>query len=219
MSKRAQAWPPDPLTVRQLDLLARMAALAPPARIIGGYAEDALLAGAVTRPHADVDWLFPRRELGLRLAQARALGFPEFEVWGESAPGVPFYLYAENGDLKLELGVADEEDGRLWIKIDRLRFQVDGKPAPAGYRLRLPSDTFDHPPVEIDGVTIWPVSPLALYQIRLGIAQQGSFGELGEKQLRSMRKLKKRFFADRSDDELAPPVERLTLPPIPIASS
>jgi hypothetical protein len=48
-----------------------------PSRIIGGYAEDALLAGTVTRPHVDVDWLIPRREYELRLAQARELGFDD----------------------------------------------------------------------------------------------------------------------------------------------
>ena len=38
---------------------------------MGGYAEDALLAGAVTRPHEDVDLIFPRSEEELR---RRAMG-------------------------------------------------------------------------------------------------------------------------------------------------
>ena len=42
---------------------------------LGGYAGEALLAGTVTRPHLDVDWLLPPGELGLRLEQARELGF------------------------------------------------------------------------------------------------------------------------------------------------
>jgi hypothetical protein len=149
----------DSLTKRQLELLRRMAALDPPVRIMGGYAEDALLAATVTRPHVDVDWLFPRRDYELRLAQARALGFDAFEVRGESAPGSPFYLFAENGDLELELGVLDQEDDGLWMKVDRLSFAIGGNPAPAGYRLELPSDTFEQPPAEIDGITVWPVSP------------------------------------------------------------
>jgi hypothetical protein len=33
----------DPLTIRQLDLLRRTESFAPPVRLIGGYAEDALL--------------------------------------------------------------------------------------------------------------------------------------------------------------------------------
>jgi hypothetical protein len=122
------------LAEEQLELLRRMGALDPAPCLIGGYAEDALLAGAVTRPHVDVDWLVPRRELALRLAQARELGFGAFETWGESAPGAPFYLYGENGDLKLELGVADEQDGRVYLRIHRLAFDIHGREAPAGRR-------------------------------------------------------------------------------------
>lgn len=181
----------------------------PPVRLIGGYAEDALIAGSVMRPHVDLDWLFPRGELELRLAQARELGFTEFAVRGESAPGHPFYLYGESDGLELELGIVDEEHARLWMKIARLAFEVDGRPAAAGYRIELPGDTFQHPPVQLDGITVWPASPLALYQMRAGIATQGSFGKLGEKQLRSMRELKARFFPDRSDSELMPRVEPL----------
>ena len=52
---------------------------------MGGYAEDALLAGAVTRPHDQEE---------LRRAQLAELGFTDWETWGEAAPGVPFYLFA-----------------------------------------------------------------------------------------------------------------------------
>jgi hypothetical protein len=197
------------VTPQQLELLRQMSALDPPVRIMGGFAEDALLAGTVTRPHGDVDWLIDRREYDLRLAQARELGFGELEVWGESAPGQPFYLYGENGELKLEAGVADVEDGTLWVKIASLRFELDGKPPPVGFRFRLPEDTFSHPAVELDGVTVWPISPLALYQLRAGIARQGAFGEPDEKQRRAMRELKERFFPDRSDEELVPEIEPL----------
>jgi hypothetical protein len=93
----------------------------------------------------------------------------------------------------------------------KLGFEIDGRPAPAGYRLELPSDTFGHPAVELDGVTVWPVSPLALHQMRVGIARQGSFGDPGEKQLRAMRELKTRFFPDRLDEELLPLIEPLWL--------
>jgi hypothetical protein len=87
------------LAEAQFALLERCAALDPPPPLMGGYAEDALLARSVTRPHEDVDWLFPRRELGLRLAQAAELGFEAFETWGEAAPGEPFYLYGDQGSF------------------------------------------------------------------------------------------------------------------------
>ena len=199
----------DAATARQLDVLRRMESLDPPPRLMGGYAEDALLAGSVTRPHVDVDWLLPRRELDLRVAQARELGFGELSVRGESAPGQPFYLYGESDGLELEIGIVDEESDGPWIRIHRLGFEIDGKPAAAGYRIELPDDTFRHPSVQLEGITVWPVSPLALYQLRVGIAARGSFGELGEKQLRAMSALRERFFPGRSEDELMPRIEPL----------
>ena len=184
-----------------------MAALDPAPFFMGGYAEDALLAGGVTRPHEDLDWVLPRAELPVRLAQANELGFSGFETWGESAPGEPFYLFAQNGDLRLDLGVSDGTKTRPLMKVHRLVFEVDGREAPAGYPVRLPSDMYSYPPVEIEGITIRTISPLALYQIRLGIAQQGSFGPLSERQLSSMRQLRERFFSHHPERELDPGVE------------
>jgi hypothetical protein len=186
-----------------------MASLDPPPFFMGGYAEDALLAGAVTRPHDDIDWVFPRRELELRLAQAAELGFDEFETWGESAPGEPFYLFGQSGELRLDLGVADEIGGRLLMRVHSLAFEVDGKPPPAGYQVLLPPDMFEHPPAVIEGIQIRTVSPLALYQIRAGIARQGSFGPLSDRHLRTMERLRETFFPHHSDDDLEPLVEPL----------
>ena len=197
------------LAAAQFELLRRMATLRPAPCLIGGYAEDALLAGTVTRPHVDLDWIVPRRELAQRLAQAHELGFGKFETWGDSAPGEPFYLYGENGDLKLELGVADERDKRLYLRIHKLAFDIDGSQAPAGYQLQLPRDTFDHPPIQIDGVIVRTASPLALYQLRIGIASQGSFGPLSQQQRETAERLKETFFPHRPDDELKPRIEPL----------
>ena len=123
---------------------------------------------------------------------------------------MPFYLYAEHGDVHLDVGVADEEDGALWVRVHSLAFEVNGAEAPAGYRFRLPDDLLTYPPVEIDGTTIRIASQLALYQIRIGIAGQGSFGELSERQQTSARRLRDEFLADLSAEELGPRVERLT---------
>jgi hypothetical protein len=140
------------LAERQLAMLRRMAALDPAPVFIGGYAEDALAAGTVTRPHQDLDWFFPRRELDLRRAQAEKLGFTGFETWGEAAPGEPFYVYAWTpDDVRLDLGIADEEDGPLWVKVHRLFFEVDGREAPAGFRVRMRDDTLTQPPSRSTG--------------------------------------------------------------------
>jgi hypothetical protein len=194
----------DALTEHQLELLWRMSTLSPTPCLFGGYAEDALLAGHVTRPHADVDWMFPRCELALRLAQARALGFTEFQTVGEAAPGEPFYIFSQNGDLLIDLGVSDEIDGENWGCIHRLAFDIDGAPAWAGYRIALPADMYEHPAVTIEGIRLRVASPLALYQLRAGLAARGSFGPLSEGQQASARQLRETFFPNRSETELAP---------------
>jgi hypothetical protein len=143
--------PDGDLTARQLELIATLAALEPPPWFMGGYAEDALLAGAVTREHEDVDLIFARAEEEQRLAQLAELGFGDWETWGEAAPGVPFYLFSQSGELRLDLGIVDRADGGNWMRVHRLPFTVGGEEAPAGYRLRLPDDLFEHPVVELEG--------------------------------------------------------------------
>jgi hypothetical protein len=199
----------DDLTGRQLQLISKLAALEPTLAFMGGYAEDALLAGHVTREHEDVDVLFPRSEQELRIAQLAELGFGDWETWGEAAPGVPFYLFGQNGELKLDLGVADEQGGKYWMRVHKLSFTVAGEEAPAGYQLQMPDDLFSQPLVELEGIRIKPASPLALYQIRAGVAERNSFGPLSERHLVTLAQLRERFFPDRSEDELLPPSEPL----------
>jgi Aminoglycoside-2''-adenylyltransferase len=197
------------LTKRQLDLIARLAALEPAPWFMGGYAEDAVLAGSVTREHEDVDVVFPRDQEALRLRQLAELGFTDWETVGEAAPGVPFYLFGQHSGLKLDLGIADEADGKFWMRVHRLAFTVGGEEAPAGYQLQLPDDMFEHPPVELEGIPIRPVSPLALYQMRAGVAHRNSFGPLSERQLATLGHLEERFFPNLTREELLPPSEPL----------
>jgi hypothetical protein len=199
----------EAVTGRQLELLRRLGGLPSPPCVMGGFAEDALLAGTVTRPHVDVDLLFPRHELGLRLDQLRRLGFTEVETWGEAAAGEPFYLSARTNDLELEIAITDAANGRHAVRVQRLFFELDGKPAPAGYQLILPDDTYEWPPATIEGIAIRVASPLALYQLRAGIASQGSFGELSDRHREASRRLRDELLGDRSESELAPLIERL----------
>jgi hypothetical protein len=98
------------LADRQLAMLERMAALEPPPFFMGGLAVDALVAGTVTREHGDFDSVSPRSELGLLRGQAEELGFEGFETVG----GRAVLLFAQApGDVRLDLGIADEENGRL----------------------------------------------------------------------------------------------------------
>jgi hypothetical protein len=194
---------------QQLELVAELAAFKPAVSFMGGFAEDAVLAGTVTRPHEDVDLIFPRDQQELRLAQLAGLGFTEWETWGEASPGAPFYLFGQRGDLKIDLGITDEVDGAIWVRVGRLAFTVGGKEAPAGYQLRLPDDLFDQRQIELDGIPIKPISALAMYQLRAGVARMNSFGPLSDRHLATLVALRERFFPDRSEEELLPACEPL----------
>jgi hypothetical protein len=198
-----------PLAEQQLELIGRMTELEPSPCFIGGYAEDALLAGRVTRPHVDIDWIVRRSELPLRVAQAAELGFAEFGTWGESAPGEPFYLSGATGELVLELAVVDDQDGRIVVRIRRVMFDIDGRDPLVGYQVVLPDDTFLQPAASIEGIPIRVASPLALYQLRAGIASRGTFGALSERQVATQGQLRQRFFPDLTEAALEPPIERL----------
>ena len=195
---------PVDLARRQLDLLARISELEPPVSLMGGFAEDALLDGVVTRPHEDIDLLFARRDHELRMSQLTELGFTDWAIQGEAEPGMPFYLFGQNGDLKVDLGIADEIDGGIWVRVHKLAFSVGGGEAPAQYRFKLPDDIFDHPTVELEGIPIKPIQPLGLYQIRAGIARRGSFGPLSERHQATLTRLRETFFPGLSEQELLP---------------
>jgi hypothetical protein len=89
-------------------------------------------------------------------------------------------------------------------------FDIAGGEAPAGYQFELPGDAFEYPPVEIDGLAVRVISPLTLYQLRPGIASQGSVGPLSERHLAALTQLRERFFPDRTEGELLPVVEPLS---------
>jgi hypothetical protein len=95
------------------------------------------------------------------------------------------------------------------LRIHKLSFDVDGREPVVGYQIRLPEDTFEHPPVELHGISIRTASPLALYQLRAGIASAGSFGPLSERQQQAMAQLRERFFPERTPAELVPEIEPL----------
>jgi hypothetical protein len=95
------------------------------------------------------------------------------------------------------------------LRVHKLFFDVDGREPAAGYQLWLPVDTFDHPPAELHGVSIRTASPLALHQLRAGIASIGSFGPLSERQQQAMDHLRERFLPERTAAELVPELEPL----------
>ncbi len=73
----------------------------------------------------------------------------------------------------------------------------------------FPSDTFDYPPSEFDGLKIQTISPLALYHYKAGMHVYKTFGDYREKDRMSIIALKNKFFHNKNSEELIPETELL----------
>ena len=179
-----------------LALIERLTTVRPPVFVFGGYAEDALLAGRTTRPHADLDILVGRADLAEHLVRFAEWGFPRFEIAFEVVPRSPLVYHAVSNGIELELGIFDElVPGRasFVLPLDDLLT-----------RLTLPGDAFTHPLGRIDGVPIRTISPLALYQMRAGIMHTGVFGPPRPKDEAAQAQLRTSLLAGLRPDELEP---------------
>ena len=183
------------LSVAQLDLIRRLMAIDPPVFLFGGFAEDALLHRAVSRPHDDVDVFVWRDDLPTRIEQIRALGFADLEVRFESSPGRPLAVGAVRDGVDLELCIGDRTGGRSHFDL----------PASGGLdRVWMPDDFAAYPAQRLDDLEVRTVSPRALYQVRM--ASAAVFGGFRPKDEVSQAALRERFFAGMTDAELAPAV-------------
>ena len=181
----------------QLDLIARLMLLEPPLHLFGGFAEDAVLHGKVSRPHQDVDVLVWFDELPLRIEQGRALGFERFEVRFESAPGLPLAVGASSNGLDLELCVGSRDsNGRPFFH----------RPSESGLqRCWLPDDSLSYPPAMLGDIRVRTVSPLTLYHVRAALADV--FGGMRPKDYVVQAALHDRFLSHLSESDLRPRVE------------
>jgi hypothetical protein len=181
-------------------------AFEPPVHVFGGVAEDALLHGAVVRPHEDLDVLVGRDTLQRQLDNAHAIGFGSVEVRFQPIEGVPVVIGTTDGHMDLEISAYDltAEGGVFFHMVDdedRL------------LRVQLSEGVFDHPMSLLDGVPIRTVSPLALYQIRTGIEMAGGFGPLRPKDIAAQEGLHARFFPNATVESLRPTLTYVTTDP------
>ena len=184
----------------QLELIGRLMDLEPPLYLFGGYAEDALLYGRISRPHNDVDILVWADELSLRLAQAGPIGFTDFAARWESAPNQPLAVGAVADGVDLEFCVVQRSaDGSPFFDL----------PTASGHkRVWLTVPMLASEDQVLEGIRVRTLSPLALYQIRSALADV--MGGLRPKDIAAQEALRARFFSDKAEAELAPRVEILT---------
>lgn len=112
--------------------------------------------------------------------------------------------------LWIDFAIADRDgDGNTYAEIAELLFDATDMPPLKPIRIYFDKDVLNYPVTEFDGIELQTVSPLGLYQLRAGLSVYKTFGELRDKDVKSMTDLKSRFFADRDDADLMPRVELL----------
>lgn len=191
---------PPTLGAEYLPLIRSLMEVDPPLHLFGGFAEDALLGGSISRHHDDVDLIIPRDRLPEGLEIFDDLGFAPPEVRFEPSPGRPLVMGTVRDELNLEMSVVDVAPGgsKSFTVPDH-----DGRL----HRVLLPIDMFSWPAVELEQIAVRTISPLAQCEIRAGLAIVGSMGPLRPKDVVSQAALRDRFFAGISDDRLKPIVE------------
>jgi hypothetical protein len=179
--------------------------------LTGGFAEDAVLYHEPSRQHFDIDWFMVRDDLEQYKALAERLGFKTLNTYGKGASGQPFYMSCTADDsLWIDFAIADKDsDGETYIEIAELLFDATGLPPVKPIRIYFDREILDYPVTEFDGIELQTVSPLGLYQLRAGLSVYKTFGELRDKDVKSMTDLKSQFFADRDHADLMPKVELL----------
>lgn len=182
----------------QLERLGEMADL--PVLVTGGYAEEALLHGKVTREHHDIDLLALRSDATKVTEELVARGY---DVQPQPGPnGEPYKLLIQKDGVEGDIGLLDFDDKRQQPYID-LRNQ-DG----TEHRVFLDEDLRGRQ-VEVDGRSMRTVSPLTLMQQREAVTSTGRF-EPRPHDAAVQAELKAKFYPDSSDESLKPKVETIS---------
>lgn len=174
-----------------------------PIFIFGGFAEEALLFGKTTRKHDDVDILTLRKDTDRMVKLFQTFGFKDYEIYLMDPSNHPTVLHSENDGLAVEICIFDVD------KSGRLYFDIYGETDKERFRIYLAKDVYDYPKSKLDVIEIQTVSPLAQYQIRAGLNITMSFGGYREKDIKSQKELKKKFFADKKAVELVPEIKKI----------
>jgi hypothetical protein len=162
--------------------------------LFGGFAEDALLHGKVSRPHDDIDVFVWLDELDAHLDHVAELGFGEMHAKFEPAPGRPLVLGAAAHGTELEFVVGQRTAaGRGFFEL----------PSDEGLRrMWLPEDSVSYAEQRLGNVKVRTLSPRCLYQVR--IVSADLFGGFRPKDVRAQKALKAKFFPTASEASLQP---------------
>jgi len=175
-----------------------------PVRLVGGYAEDALLEGKIEGEHHDVDLVALRNNADNLGKYFEQNGFAVMPVIEEGAEK-PFKFQIERGGIKVDLAFLDYDGSRKRPYLD-----AEGRGG-RKFRVFLDEQMFEYAPQELDGVNVRTASPLSMLQIREAILAIGrQRRDTREKDLLQQEKLKQKYFSETEPDNLIPEIIALS---------
>ena len=183
---------PKPLTlkqnlemVRQLDFLRDVFQRQLPLRLVGGFADDALLHQKPTRHHQDVDFLASRRDSDLlkREFSSQGLKVEEVEI---PLREQPYKLMISGENLKAEVVLYDHDHaGEPYIGLSNpMRNEK--------LKVYLDVEGLNAPVQRINDIEVRTVSPRALIRLKDQYHQAGAESNVG--QVRVRNKLIDKFY-------------------------
>ncbi len=169
-----------------------------PVVLFGGYAEDALLAGDITREHHDVDVLLDREKLEETLAKLGDTGY-SVEVITESGSDSPYKLLAAKDGAVFDIALLDKNDqGEPYIDVEGAG---DGG-AREIQRIFLPPGSLDGATASMRGQEVKVVPPLALMYVRTAMERTGRFPSgPRQKDIDGEKAIRERFFPGSNKDD------------------
>jgi hypothetical protein len=159
-----------------------------PVRLWGGYADDALLSGRVSRLHHDVDFVAMRSDIDTLKVELRKLGYEVAEELLEKG-AKPYKLLVKGKNILADVALFDiGKDGHPIIDILYSKNKRH-------YKVLFSEDMFEEAGCSIEGIPVVTVSPIALIRSKDAYFQAGVAGSR-PKDVRGKDALMRKFFPD-----------------------
>lgn len=183
---------PSPLesveTQNQLAFIRKVFDRKLPVRLWGGYADDALLSGRVSRSHHDVDLVAMRSDTELLKQELESMGYHVMEESFERG-AKPYKLLVKGENVLADIALFDSSaDGQPIIDIYYSKIKRH-------YKVFFSEDMFSEEKCLIEGTPVVAVSPIALIRSKDAYFQAGVAGSR-KKDVRGKEALMKKFFPD-----------------------
>jgi hypothetical protein len=171
--------------------------------LMGGFAEDALLDGQITRERGDIDLLIPEGRWDATRVDLEERGLRDFAPLLQGPQKEAIALVSCDLGFAVEFWLTEQDAGGNALILPG---------ATAFFRLRMPADTFDFAGATLDGVQVRTVSPRALALLRATSAITRGDDTARAADRRVFQRIVEEFLPGADTEALVPDIEELPGP-------